>query len=254
MAELMTTKQRVILAGVTGNGQKFKKIVTNMVGLHNDLSIASVHADDADNYVAYISYKGQTDWVIMATLTNSASYGYFRYMIKNPDGTYMRYDTMTADVSFTYDTLIVEATFSGSDMLIVSVTTDSGSIYGTLVFLSIIDQFTNAEKTAVTMSGSGGLYFQYEALYMVDGVYVTKVEYDKNANGLTPNEIPTAIPVVFYTKSEGAPLSGFLGGKPLLYRIYQGTREVYFDSRLKNFTLGGHSFTTISRDFCFRTS
>lgn len=249
MAGFTTNKSTVPLSAITGNGARMKKLVQTIMSYCDDLTIAATNSDTADEYSVNLSWLENTNWVIKAY--NSDSSVYFCHMVLNADGTYEQKSSGSVSV-LSENSAIVEVNQYDSDLLLVGVT--AGDSLANFMCLKVTDQFTGAAKFAVGADDSYYGYYSIDSFYITDGTNVVQCLFDKNANGLTPNDIVSAVPVVCYTDTTDIPLSGFVGSGSVMYYLYQGKTAKSFDTRLTNFTLGGHSFVTLTQTICLKTS
>lgn len=253
MAEFTTNKSRVLLSA-EGYGAKTKQVVAGLLAMCNSLSVVSTNADDEDTYSVDLSWNGVTDWLIR--LENSGSTFCIHYMKKLADGTYESYQEVNEFGYVSYPTsLVVEMAQSGADLLIVGFQDDDTQAGLSFTCIRVVDQFTKAVKNAASLGSSSSGYFAFHDFYINDTTMNTTVKcvFDKNANGLTPNGIMAAIPVVIYTEDAEVPLSGFAGGTALLYYIYQGMTQKSFDTRFTKFTIDGHGFVSLGSQLCLKT-
>lgn len=253
MAEFTTNKSRISLSA-EGYSAKTKQVVAGLLGMCSSLSVVSTNADDESAYSVDLSWNGVTDWLIR--LENSGSSFYIRYMKKLADGTYTSHQEVSEFGYVNTSSLVVEVAQSGADLLIAGFQDDDTQGGLSFTCIRVVDQFTKAVKNVASVGDSSGGYFSFYDFYINDTTMNTTVKctFAKNANGLTPNGVMAAIPVVIYTEDAEVPLSGFAGGTALLYYIYQGMTQKSFDTKFTKFTIDGHGFVSLGDTLCLKTS
>lgn len=248
MAEFITHKLNIPLAGITGYGARLRAIVEELLYNSDGLSIYNTQADDADNFSVDLSWNDITDWYIR--VYNSNANVYFAYMTLNEEGEYEATTSGYQSV-LSSDSANLEVNQYDYDFFLAALFSGSSSVSFTI--LRVVDQFTGDERFAVGATSGYSNYYDFGYLYITDGTYTVRVSMDKNANGLTYHNIAAAIPVVFYTENSNLPMSGMVANGELLYYIYTDTDIKYFEPRFTKFTLGGSEFTSLTRTLCLKT-
>lgn len=236
-------------------GAKMKVVVNQILSACSDISIAETLVDTDDDYQVYLSWKGHRNWVIKTWVTSSNYYCFGIYS-RLTNGTYTE---CVNESRLNMDSYwMLEVVKRGSDFLTFALvdiddfnsTADGGL---NIMFFDVVDQFTKESRKLVTVDISYSKFYSMGDLYTVHDDITVKCKLIQNANGLTPNGLTSAIPVVFYTDSSVVPLSGFVAGEALFYYVFSGADQTAFTARFTKFSIDGHGFMSLGNYLCIKT-
>lgn len=251
MAEFVTYKEPVLLKGITGNGARMKKIVEAMLLHAGNLSIINTVSDTKDQYTVDLSWNGCTDWIIH--LKNGGT-DIDAAIMENTSGSYEQLEIGYCIGTLSDESVNLEVNTCGSDFLLFSFIESTDSDILSVSCFRITDQFTKKVKSIACVYHNYATYYPFGDFYIIDSPYKAKCKYQNSANGLVPNGMAVAVPVVFYTDSTDIPFSGFVGDGTILYYVYQGTSQMPFNTRLTKFTIDSHNFVSLGQYLCARTN